>query len=118
MTIVAEGVIARARSRRIERMRTAAATGLERAIADARRPGGARFSCVVPVCRDEVLMAEPFLLALIRRLRDGLPVRPVGVAHIHAVLTDGASPLYLDTHPGTLRAWARVTLAELDDGPE
>jgi hypothetical protein len=116
--VVAERVIARAKGRRLERLRSATAAGLERAIADAHRPHRATFSSVVPVCRDEVLMAEPFLLALVRRLRDDLPVSPVGVAHIHSVLTDGSSPLYVGTNPGALRAWARVTLNELDDGLE
>ena len=116
--MVAQSLIARTRSRRFDRLRNAAAAGLERAIADAHDSHRATFSCVVPVCRDEVLMAEPFLLALVRRLRDGLPVGPAAVAHIHAVLTDACSPLYLDTNPGALRAWARVTLAELDHGLE
>ena len=104
------------RERRLQRLRSTTAAGLERAIANAHRPPKATFSCIVPICREEVLMAEPFLLALVRRLRDGLPVWPAGVVHIRAVLVDGTSPLYLDARPGALRAWARVTLAELDDG--
>ena len=88
------------RAHRLQRLRTKTAAGLERAIADAHHNPKATFSCVVPVCRDEVLMAEPFLLALVRRLRDGLPVWPVGVDHVRAVLSDGAGPLYRDSNPG------------------
>jgi hypothetical protein len=138
---VIEGVLARARSRGLERrliadddpardpllacraaqlarprVRAATAAGLERAIADVRRQGRPVLSSAVPVSRTEVLLAEPPLLALVRRLRDGQPIWPVGVARIRATLMDSCSPLYLESTPGVLRAWAQATLDELNDG--
>jgi hypothetical protein len=98
------------------RARAAVAAGLERAIADVRRRDRPALSCAVPVSRAEVLLAEPRLLALVRRLRDGQPIWPVGVARIRATLMDTYSPLYLETTPGVLRVWAQVTLDELNDG--
>jgi hypothetical protein len=65
---------------------------------------------------DEVLLAEPFLIAIVERLRDGRPIWPVGIARVRATLTDGASLLYVQSAPGDLRRWAQRVLDELDDG--
>jgi hypothetical protein len=73
-------------------------------------------SSAVPVSRTEVLLAEAPLLALVRRLRDGQPIWPVGVARIRDTLMDICSPLYLESTPGMLRVWAQATLDELNDG--
>jgi hypothetical protein len=98
------------------RVRSATAAGLERAIDDARAPRRAMLSSAVPVCRAEVLLAAPSLLALVRRLEDGQPIWPVGIARIRATLMDSRSPLYVGATPGVLRVWAQVTLDELNDG--
>jgi hypothetical protein len=98
------------------RRRTAAA-GLQRAIADARHPRRGALSCAVPVCRSEVIDAEPDLLAIVRLLEDDRPVSKYGVARVREVLVEASSPLYFGT-PGALRDWARVTLMVLDDGLE
>jgi hypothetical protein len=99
------------------RRRTAAA-GLQRVIAEAHEPRRAALSCTVPACRDEVLMAEPILLAIVRRLRADRPISKDAVARVRAALVDAYSPLYLDSRPGALRDWAQVTLKILDDGRE
>ena len=98
------------------RVRAAAAAGLERALADAQAPRRPVLSSAIPVSRHEVLLAEPALLALVRRLKDGRPIWPVGIARIRATLMDTCGPLYLDTSPGVLRVWAQSTLDELNDG--
>jgi hypothetical protein len=97
-------------------LRQATAQGIERALGDARHPYRRAFSSAVPVCRDEVLIAEPALVALVARLRDGRPIRPAGIARVRAALTDPSGPLYVGGTPGGLREWARSTLLELDDG--
>jgi hypothetical protein len=100
------------------RSRTTVAAGLQRAIDNSHRPQRPALSCAVPVCRDEVLMAEPVLRAIIRRLTDGRPISQSAVADVRATLVDAYSPLYFGTAPGALRDWAATTLHELDDGLE
>jgi hypothetical protein len=100
------------------RLRTTAAAGLQRAIDNAYRPQRRALSCAVPVCRGEILMAEPVLRAIVGRLTDGRPISTSAVAEVRATLVDAYSPLYLGTAPGALRDWAATTLHELDDGLE
>jgi hypothetical protein len=97
------------------RRRTAAA-GLQRAIRNAHHPTHGALSCAVPVCRSAVIDAEPELLAIVQRLEDDRPVSKYGVARVREALVDVASPLYLDTAPGALRDWARLTVEVLDHG--
>jgi hypothetical protein len=99
------------------RRRTAAA-GLQRVLKDARHPRRGGLSCAAPVCRDEVLTAEPALLAILRRLEDDRPVSRYGVARVREALVDASSPLYLASTPGALRDWARLTLEVMNDGPD
>jgi hypothetical protein len=70
----------------------------------------------VPVCRAEVLIAEPALIALAQRLRDSKPIWPVGVARARVMLTDSLSPLYVGGDPGAVRDLVRTVLDDLDDG--
>ena len=98
------------------RSRTTAAAGLQRAIADAHRSRRSALTCAVPVCRDEVLAAEPALEEIVRRLRDGRPVSKYAVMRVRHALVDASSPLYVASTPGLLRDWAQVTLEILDHG--
>ena len=61
----------------------------------------------VPLQRDQVAAARPFLANLVQELREVERPRPEGVAQARLLLTDGDSPLYAPAHPGTLaaRAW-------------
>jgi hypothetical protein len=88
------------RAQRISRAehREQLARALERVMRDARRPA-ARIRPQVPVRRAPILDCSEDLQALIRRLRDGEPVDPRGIALTERLLTDGASPLYHDTDP-------------------
>jgi len=97
------------------RRRTAAA-GLQRVLEQARHPRRGALSCAAPVCRSEVIDAEPDLLAIVRRLEDDRPVSKYGVARVRQALVDASSPLYLDSAPGALRDWARLTVEVLGDG--
>jgi hypothetical protein len=88
------------RAQRISRAenREQLARALERVMRDAHGPS-ARIRPQVPVRRAPILDCAEDLLALIRRLRDGEPVDPRGIALTERLLTDGASPLYHDTDP-------------------
>jgi len=61
----------------------------------------------VPLQREQIAAARPFLANLAQELRDVERPRPEGVAQARLLLTDGDSPLYAPAHPGTLgaRAW-------------
>ena len=96
--------------------RRSAASGLQRVMEQARHPRRGALSCAAPVCRSEVLDAEAALVAIVRRLHDDRPVSKYAVARVREALIDASSPLYLDSEPGALRDWARLTLAVLDDG--
>jgi hypothetical protein len=98
------------------RMREVTAASLRRLLDDTRHIGGRRLSSVIPASRREVLLAEPFLLRMIVRLRDGHPIWPAGIARIRDMLADGCSPLYTGERPGALREWAQEVLVEFDDG--
>ncbi|HET8673669.1 MAG TPA: hypothetical protein VFL87_08540 [Thermoleophilaceae bacterium] len=69
------------------------ARSLVRVLSDARRPAPL-IRPQVPVRRREIRECEDDLTALIRRLSDGEPVDPCGVALTQQLLTDGAGPLY------------------------
>jgi hypothetical protein len=88
------------RAQRISRAeyREQLARALERVMRDARRRT-VRIRPQVPVRRAPILDCSDDFKALIRRLRDGEPVDPRGIALTERLLTDGASPLYHDTDP-------------------
>jgi hypothetical protein len=86
---------------------------LEDAIARADRPH-APFSATVPVCLEAVHEARGALLDLAERLRGPRPVAPDGVRLAHALLVDGAGPLYVPAGRGDLRAAALLALGALD----
>jgi hypothetical protein len=95
-----------------ERCRRELADALERAIRDSHRPRPV-FTAAATLQAREIRAARPVLEALIRRLRDDLPVRVRGVALVRVLLTDGASPLYHPHPAGALRAWADTALRAL-----
>lgn len=92
--------------------RDALAQSLEGLIALAENPRP-RHGSAVPPARREVLAARAALLNLCRTLRDGAPVQPAGIVLTGRLLTDGCSPLYLETHENALWNAARTATATL-----
>ena len=84
------------------RVRHGLATGLRRAVADARKISCAR-SSAVHVARPAVRACAPSLLALAAELGDP-GVRPRGVALTRLLLSDGTGPLYCARDEAELRA--------------
>jgi hypothetical protein len=84
-----------------DRSRGALARCLERLVEHAKRPP-ARFSAVVPPCREQVHAALPVILATASRLRSRAPVDARGVARLRALLSDGAGPCYSRGDPVAL----------------
>jgi hypothetical protein len=84
------------------RERSSLATGLRRAVADARRARCARSSRVC-VARPAVRECAPELLALAAELGDP-GARPQGVALTRTLLTDATGPLYRADDAAELRA--------------
>jgi hypothetical protein len=72
--------------------------------ADHPHPG---FSARVPVQREQVVAARPFVANLAERLREAEHPDAAGVARARLLVTDGASPFYAPCEPGTLArlAW-------------
>jgi hypothetical protein len=69
----------------------------------------------VPVRIQQVADAAPEILALVMRLRDKLPVSPVGVAQGRRLLVDARGPLFDRSAPrGDLGARISLILLELD----
>jgi len=71
------------------------ARSLVRMLCDACRPSPF-LRPQVPVRRREIHACEDDMAALIRRLADGEPVDPCGIALTQQLLTDGAGPLYYE----------------------
>jgi hypothetical protein len=83
------------RARQLLGRRGEIATALEGVDERAQRPYA--FTVEVPVRRAAVRDCSADLQALARRLRDQPPVDPHGVALAWSLLTNGSSPLYLDS---------------------
>jgi hypothetical protein len=81
--------------------RNALAGSLERLLRDASRPP-IRFSAVIPPCREQVLEAREAIAALVALLRSGDPIDARGAARLWVLVTDGAGPCYVRTHPRAL----------------
>ena len=62
----------------------------------------------------ELPAAQTVLAAIDRRLRSSAPVGVEGVAMLHALLTDAASPLYQSSEPGALASHLRAAAAALE----
>jgi hypothetical protein len=77
--------------------------------------GGFALTASVPVSRAAVEDARPELELLVALLEGDGPVRAPGVARVHQLLTDGASPLYANGNGG-LRQAAQSALAALGPG--
>ena len=74
-----------------------------------------RLTLAVAVCADQVADAGAELRALVARLRDDLPVSPVGVAQARRLLVDAAGPLFDRSAPrGDLSARVSLIMLELD----
>ncbi len=84
------------------RVRQGLATGLRRAVSDARRVSCAR-SSAVHVARPAVRACAPALLELAAQLGDE-GVRPRGIALTRRLLSDGTGPLYCARSDDDLRA--------------
>ena len=89
------------------------ARALERVVRDARQPAPL-IRPQVPVRRAAIRDCAQDLEALIRRLRDGEPVDPRGIALTDRLLTDGASPLYYDAGGPSLSYTIRSARLALD----
>jgi hypothetical protein len=63
-----------------------------------------RFSTALPAPHDEVLAAEPAIIALIEYLEDRRPMPAQVVTRAHELITDPTGVVYLPPHPGALRA--------------
>lgn len=96
------------------RMRDASAETLERLLRETRRIGGRRLSSAIPASRHEVLLAEPFLIRMIARLRDDHPIWPSGIARIRDMIADGCGPLYTGEPAGAVREWAQAVLVDFE----
>jgi hypothetical protein len=72
--------------------------------ADHPHPG---FSARVPIQREQVVAARPFVANLAERLREVEHPGAAGVARARMLVTDGASPFYAPCDPGSLArlAW-------------
>jgi hypothetical protein len=69
----------------------------------------------VPVRIQQVADAAPEILALVMRLRDEVPLSPVGVAQARRLLVEAAGPLFDGSAPrGDLGARLSLILLELD----
>lgn len=87
-----------------DRSRRRLAQGLERLVEDAERPASDfRNTAVIRPCRVQVREALPQIFAVALRLRDRAPVDARGVAALRLLLTDGAGPCYVDSHPEALK---------------
>jgi hypothetical protein len=108
----------RARQLTSEHTRRMLAGSLRRVIAEARRP--ARTRSAAPITdRGAVLDAEAAIAEMIERLLSPRPVRARGMALLERIVTntDGSSPLYNPSQPGTLRRLISDATAALDAQP-
>jgi len=103
------------RARQITRIshRRALAEGFEKALAVAEGPRPRLSSAVTPA-KYEVRAARAALLALCHELRERASVEPAGVALAEQLLTDGASPLYIECRNDALWHALRRATAALD----
>jgi hypothetical protein len=103
----------RARKLTGRRSRKRVADGLVRVYRRAQNttPG---FTAAVRPNVGELLAAQTVLAAIDRRLRSSAPVKFEGVAMLHALLTDAASPLYQSSEPGALASRLRAAAAALE----
>ena len=103
------------RARRITRRRSRAsvARGLARALSSA-IDTGAGFTAAVPPNRREVLAARTIIDTLERRLRAPEALTARGMAMLHELLTEPASPLYRPDEPGALGSRLRAAAAALE----
>jgi hypothetical protein len=79
--------------------------GLERVLREAAQPSRAMTS-QVPLQRQAILAARPFLVSLLDTLREVEHPQPAGLARAELLLTDGAGPVYAPSYPGTLASLA------------
>jgi hypothetical protein len=96
-----------------ERSRRRLAEALEHSVTRADQPRGG-LTAAVPVAREAVGDAREALLDLAERLRAPRPVDADGMRLARSLLIDGASPLYVPTTRGELRAAAIRALGALD----
>jgi hypothetical protein len=95
------------------RYRASLADGLDRLLAEARRPARYhRLSAAVPPCRASVLGCASQIADLATAMRSAGPVSAEAVAGLRVLLCDGAGPVYNAGRGGELqRTLRRITLA-------
>lgn len=105
----------RLRARQLTQMshRRALAAGFEKALATAEGPRPRLSSAVAPA-KYEVRAARAALLELCQDLRERATVAPAGVALARDLLTDGTSPLYIESLGDALWHALRRATAALD----
>jgi hypothetical protein len=91
--------------------------GIRRLLRDAERPAHASPGSV-PVCRREIMNAEPVLQELAERLIRPGPVDAMGVAQIQLLLRDGSSPVYSSSQAHALEQVVRAAIDALEARPE
>jgi hypothetical protein len=83
------------------RRRNVTARSLERLAEAAEQPRPLIGAAIIP-CRAQVRMALPMILTIAQTLRCAEPVSSRGMASLVLVLTDGAGPAYVRSHPDAL----------------
>lgn len=103
------------RARQLTQMshRRALAAGFEKALEACEGPRP-RFSSAVAPAKYEVRAARAALLELCQDLRERPTVAPAGVALARELLTDGTSPLYIESRNDALWQALRRATAALD----
>jgi hypothetical protein len=96
-----------------ERMRGGLAAALESVREEARSPRPGRSAVIRPRGRN-LSSVDAQLRQLIERLCDGEEVSPRGVVLVKQLLSDGASPLYIESPDGALADELTVVCQALD----
>jgi glycine/D-amino acid oxidase-like deaminating enzyme len=111
-------LIMRAGELRSPRHRRRLARSIERVAGESdvtRRPA---FTAAVPLVREQVADARESLLFLAHLLRRAERVRPVGIAMVRRLLTDGGSVLYVNTANGTVELQVQAAIDRLVGEPD
>jgi hypothetical protein len=111
-------LILRAGQLRSARHRRRLAVSVERLAGEADAAQAPGFTSAVPVVREQVADARDSLLFLAHLLRRAERVRPVGIAMVQRLLTDGGSVLYTDTANGAVELQVQAAIDRLVGEPD
>ena len=82
-----------------------------------RQAGRPAFMPRPPLCRDQIIAAEPDVRYLLARLAGPRPVAARGAAMAMVLLTDGTGPVHNHRSPLSLTAAVREAIRQVDPGP-